>query len=364
MFDRKSDTPALPRLLDRVLESGGRRIAVLGLHPRAGARTALAALAAQVQRRSLALGVTSVPRLPFESDLITADPVTRIVLGPGAYLATAEQAAAASLHSLEMLEATGWTSPLGPIGIYRVVAESEVDLYGPDSEAPLDDVLDRLAQRSGGLVLVDGGWERRVFAAPGVTDGLVVVFSAGYSATPERSAAAAGYSLETLTVPECPAWIAQAWQGAAARGSVELLDASGAATGVLPPGLVDPLRLLRRQDGSQVETVLLPHGLNDEFLNPLVRSNFRCRLVIRDATRLSLAPVYFRAWHKGHGSIEVVRPARVLAVATNPFNHAGPDADASDFRRTAEASLPGVPVHDVVAESEDGTRRPIWKFWA
>ena len=64
-------------------------------------------------------------------------------------------------------------------------------------------VLARLTELSGGLVFVDGGWERRSFAAPGVSDGVIIVLAAGYSATPDRSAAAARYLVETLSVPPC-----------------------------------------------------------------------------------------------------------------------------------------------------------------
>jgi len=113
-----------------------------------------------------------------------------------------------------------------------------------------------------------------------------------------------------------------------------------------------------------VSAILLPHGLNDEFMIPLVRSTFRCTLIVRDATRISLAPIYSRAWLKGEGRIRVVRPLRLIAVATNPINHLGPDADPWEFRRLVESALPGVPVHDVLLESEDERPRPAWKFWA
>jgi len=363
MFDRKPLSPDRPKLLDRVLEHESRRVAVLGLHPRAGARTVLAALAGQIQRRSLPLGVTSVPRLPFESELITSDPVTRIALRPDALVATAEQAADSARMALELVESTPWSGPLGAIQIYRVRDETEVDLYGPDAPEPLEGVLERLAELSGGFVLVDGGWERRIFAAPGITDAMVVVFSAGYSATPERSAAAARYNVDVLKVSSCDPQLARAWNAAAGRGAVGLLDAAGTAAGILPPGIDDPLSILRGGEGPEIATVLLPYGLNDEFLIPIVRSTFRCRLVIRDATRLSLAPVYFKAWHKGGGRIEVVRPANILAIATNPFNHAGPDSDPGEFRGLVEAAVPGISVHDVVLEAEDGPRKPVWKFW-
>ena len=67
-----------------------------------------------------------------------------------------------------------------------------------------------------------------------------------------------------------------------------LLDARGQVTGLMPPGLPDPTPALKTPEGVPVATVVLPHGLNDEFLIPLIRSQFRCTLVVRDATRINV----------------------------------------------------------------------------
>lgn len=364
MFDRKPKPPEGPTLLDRIRESGASKVAILSLHPRAGARTVLASVVAQIHRRGESMAATSVPRLPPEAEIITADPVTRIALPGGAWVATAEGAAVAARESLRLVESTPWQTPLGPIHLFRLVRDAEVDLYGPDEADALAAVVDRLGDLSGGIVLADGGWERRAFAAPGVTDGVIVVVASGYSATPERSAAAARYHVETLSVPICAPHLAEAWRGAAGRGVTAVVDAEGRSMGHLPPGLDDPVPFLRDMAGSSTSTVLMPHGLTDEFMIPLVRSNFRCNLVVRDATRVGLAPIYFKAWMKGSGRIECVRTLRILAVATNPVNHAGPDAEAVEFRDLVAAALPAIPVHDVVLESDEAQRRPAWKFWA
>lgn len=363
MFERKLKQPEGPVLLDRIIETGCRRVAILGLHPRAGARTVLSALVGETHRRQLPVAVTSVPRLPPEAELITAEPVTRIPLPAGAYVATAAGAVESAETGLELLESTGCETPLGNVRLYRVAEGGAVDLYGPDEGGAMSEILERLEELSGGTVLVEGNWDRRAFAAPGVTDGMVPVLGSGYSATPERSAAAARYHMETLSIPVCDAATRSAWEEAADRGVTALLDAAGRRVGVLPPSLEDPLPALRGPDSSPVGTVLLPYGLNDEFMMPLVRSTFRCALVVRDATRISVAPIYFKAWLKRRGRIHVVRPARLIAVATNPVNHAGPDADPAEFRRVVASALPDLHVHDVVLESGEEIRRPVWKFW-
>jgi hypothetical protein len=365
MFDRKPKAPAEPTLLDRVVKSGSQRIAILGLHPQAGTRTVLASLVRDIGARSWPLALTSAPRLPLEEEEgADPHPVTRMIVPEGAWIATsAPPPTGDGTAKLEMVETTDWSTTLGPVSVHRVLSGGEADLHGPGEPESMKVVLARLGELSKGMVLVDGGWERRSFAAPGVTDGIVIVLAAGYSATPERSAAAARYLVETLSVPPCDEAARDAWDETASKGATALLDARGRPAGVMPPGLVDPVPGLRTPDGGPVSTVVLPHGLNDEFMIPLVRSPLRCTLVVRDATRINVAPVYYKAWLKGRGRIQVVRPLRVIAAATNPWNPSGPDADPSEFRQTVAAALPDVPVHDVVLESDGERGKPVWKFW-
>lgn len=364
MFDQKPEPPAGPSLLDRVVRSQCRRVAVLGLHPGAGARTVLAALVREVYARRWPLAVMSAPGLPLEPDEVAIRrSVVRLALPEGAWIATAEATVSEAGAELERNETTPWETLLGPIGIYRVAKAGEVSLHGPTDPEATRELVSRLSDRSGGLVFVEGGWERRAFAAPGTCDGIVLAVAAGYSATPERSAAAARYLVETLSVPPCAEAARSAWQETASRGAAALLDGKGKRIGVLPPGLDDPVPALRTPDGETVSTVVMPFGLNDDFMIPLVRSQLRCTLVVRDATRLNVSPVYFKAWLKGGGRIQVVHAAKLVALATSPFNASGPDADPGEFRLAAATALPELPVHDVVVEAPDEPRKPLWKFW-
>jgi len=365
MFDRKSKESVGPTLLDRIVKAGSHRVAILGLHAQAGTRTVSARLVSEIAARSWPLAVTSAPRLPLEQEEgADPHPVTRMNVPEGAWVATsAPPPSGRDAADLEPVETTRWTTTLGPVRLYRAKAGGEVDLHGPGEADSMKDVLGRLGELSGGMVLVDGGWERRAFAAPGVTDGVVIVLAAGYSATPERSAAAARYLVETLQAPPCDEAARDAWEETASKGATALLDARGRRFGVMPPGIDDPVPALKTPEGAPAATVVMPHGLNDEFMIPLVRSALRCTLVVRDATRINVAPVYYKAWLKGRGRIQVVRPLRLLGAATNPWNPSGPDADAVEFRRVVATALPDLPVHDVVLESVGDRRKSVWKFW-
>jgi hypothetical protein len=363
MFDRKPKL-AGPTLLDRIVKAGTRRIAILGLHPHAGARMVLQTLVGEVHKKGEPVAVTSAPRLPLEQEEgADRQPVTRVHLPEGSFIASSAPQAVEGGATLQEIEVTDFTTILGRVVIQRLTSAGEVHLHGPGEAPAMEAVLARLGELSGGVVMVDGGWERRAFASPGVTDGVVLVLAAGYSATPERSAAAARYLVETLSAPPCDESARHVWAETASKGATVLLDARGQVTGLMPPGLPDPTPALRTPGGVPVSTVVLPHGLNDDFMIPLIRSHLRSTLVVRDATRINVSPVYYKAWLKGRGRIQVVRPLRLIAVATNPWNPAGPDADPAEFRAAVATALPDLAVHDVVLEGDAGERKPAWKFW-
>lgn len=318
----------------------------------------------QAHARSWPLGVASAPRVPLESD--ASDEVlatTTVPLAPGVLVATSENAVESARDRLEVVERTRWSTSRGPILLARTLQAGEVELHGPAEPDVMGELSEILARISGGIVFVEGGWERRAFAAPGCCDAVILALSAGYSVTPERSAAAARYVVETFSSPPCAEASRVAWEEMASKGAAALVDKTGRIIGSLPPGLPDPIQALRAAGLDALGAVVLPTGLNDEFMIPLVRSPLGVSLVVRDATRLSVSPVYFKAWLKGGGRIEVVRSTRVIAVATNPVNPSGPDAEAEAFRDSVQKMLADIPVHDVVLDSPEQSRRPFWKLW-
>ena len=348
------DTPG-PDLIERALESELRRLAVISLHPGAGARTVVETLAAGVRARGRGVGVTCIPRIGGVGE--EADPFTGVTLPEGAIAATAASVLDAS-GALRALEQIDCGAPPGEMGVCRVERQTEVPLYGPDDTAALGVVLDRLEAWSEGMVLVGGAWERHAFAAPGVTEAAVLAVAAGYSGTPERSAAAVRYGVEILSLARCDFPVDRVWRDAMAQRTALAVDRHGRQLGAVT-GRIAPLEAL----GQELAAILLPDFLADGLLTALVRSEVRCTIVVKDPTRVRVSPVYFTAWLKGGGRVAVMEPMRVLAIATNPTNPDGPDADPVAFRRLVADAVPGVAVHDVRLEAAAPEERPRWKFW-
>ena len=313
-------------------------------------------LAAGARARGRGVGVTCVPRIGRVGD--DADPFTGVTLPEGAIAATAASVLDES-GALRALEQIDCGAPPGEMGVCRVERATEVPLYGPDDTAALGVVLDRLEAWSDGFVLVGGAWERHGFAAPEVTHAAVLAVAAGYSGTPERSAAAVRYGVEMLGLSRCEFPVDRVWRDALAQRIPMAVDRHGRLLGEVS-GRIAPLEAL----GRELAAIVLPDFLADGLLTALVRSDVRCTLVVKDPTRVRVSPVYFKAWVKGGGRVAVMEPMRVLAIATNPRNPDGPDAEPRFFRRLVADAVPGVPVHDVRLEAGAEDERPRWRFWA
>jgi hypothetical protein len=347
-----------PNLLERTFAAGCRSVAIVSLHPGAGARTVVEAIAAESARRGVPTGVTRAPRLPLDADEVT-DELTRISLPAGTVVATTRALAA----DHDGLESVDDESSSDELALYRCSGDGDVPVYGPDDPGSMRDVLVRLADRSGGLALADGAWERRGFAAPGIADGSILVLGSGFSGSPERSAAALSYVTEILSVSRCDDVLTDSWTAATEVGAPVAVDGAGRELERLRRDCTDPVSRLEEWRG-RLAAVLLPDGLHDSFLAPMTRSQIRCPLVVQDATRIHIAPIYYKSWLRGGGSVQAVEPMRVLAVATNPVNASGPDVDADRFRDLVVDALPGVPVHDVLREAAGREKKSSWKFWA
>jgi len=356
--DRTKDVEC-PELLERVFGTGYTRLAVISLHPGAGARTVVETLAVEFRKRGIRVGVTRVPRIDLDGG---ADQVTDVSLPEETVVATATSVLPQTA-ALQPLERVDCRTHLGELSVCRVTNSGEVPVYAPDDAATLGSAVGRLESLSDGFVLVAGAWERRSFAAPEVAHAVVLAVGSGYSGTLERSAAAVRYAVEILGLARHEIPVDAAWREAVQQRESLILNRHGRVCGSIPPLSSNPVSTLEAL-GETAEVVVLPEYLSDEFLTPLARSSIRCTIVVKDATRVRISPVYYRAWSKNGGRLAVMEPMQLLAVATNPTSPTGPDADAREFRDLVAQALPDIPVHDVPLETATEEPRPAWKFWS
>lgn len=361
MNRRMREAPGGPVLADRVVDSGCRAIAILGLHPGSGAGTVLGRVAADLAMRGLGPSVTSAAPGPVRSDP-TAWAGERATLPAGMVAATSRGAIAELGTGCRILEATGERATFGEVVIIEVIEDGPVLLNGPEDPAAVAAVLHRLGVLRPGPVLATGRWEQRAFAAPGTIDGVVLAIGAAASSTPERAASALRHHAEMFALPVADEFAQDALREASARRAVLLVGGDGEVADAIHPDLGDPAREIALA-GADLARIVVPGALSDELLSALVRAPVVGSVVIHDVTRLNVSPVYYQAWLKKGGTFVVGRTSRLLAVACNPANPVGEDFEPEAFRAAVSSAVPHVPVHDVFAEAPAAPEAIGWRFW-
>jgi hypothetical protein len=297
-------TRAAAGLAESLRASGARRIAFLGLAKNAGKTTALTAVLAEMHLAGVVAGATSAGRDGEEFDAITGEPKPRFRVHPGQLLASAATTFETASFPVTELATLPFATRFGPVQLRRAEGEGEIEVIGPSTASQMARTAAALEAAGAEIVLLDGAVGRRAFAAGRVSDGIVL--SVGMSAG------------ETL-----PAVLA------AATAVAELIRLSRPAE--------DTTRL-------DVEGAVTDASLRDLDLTA------GQTLVAEDFTAIFLSPPRRRELAERGVRLAVRRPARLLAVTTNPTAPARPPLPAERFFEAVSREIPGVPIFDLGAD--------------
>ena len=349
-----------PTLIERIASSSAHRIAIMGLARGAGKTTTLVHLLRGLQEGGSEVSLAAAGREDDDSEFTQTPLGLTVPLRKGTVVATAAAALGRATARLERIEATGIQTPQGAVLIARVLEDGDVEPVGPSSAHELRHVVEALGRHAAGHMLIEGSFNRRSFAAPGIADGLILAVGASLAPEMERIVASTRYYLELFGLSRCESQVADVFPVAEAECAAVLLDGGNAVIGGIPWKSRGNARLLLAQGNASFTRVVLPRSVGDDFVIPLLREHCRFEMILRDPMRIALSPVYYNAWQKLGGGISVVHPTRVLALSLNPTNPAGPDQDPEEFRKAFREGLPEVPSHDVVQEEAPSEPRRRW----
>ena len=289
-------------LAERIAASGAARVAFLGLAKNAGKTTALVESLRCLDLLSIPVGATSAGRDGEEFDAITGEEKPRFRLRPQQLVASAASTFAPGRSRL--VRALPFETRFGPIEIRRVSGDETMEVIGPATVSQMAETVAALRECGAALVVIDGAFGRRAFASARAAD--AVVLSAGLSAGGGLPGAvrAAALAVELIGLP-APA------PGCAAREfTAALTDAS---LGDRPP---------RRGE------TLVAEDFASMFLSPEMRR------------RLAAEGV----------ALAVRRPARLIAVTSNPTAPGGRSVPPAALFEALADALPGLALFDLGAD--------------
>jgi hypothetical protein len=290
-------------LADRIVASGARRVAFLGLAKNAGKTTALVSILRELHAMGVVAGATSAGRDGEDFDALTGDPKPRFRLWPGQLVASAESTFLPGTLSTALCRRLPFSTRFGAIALARVQAAGELEVMGPSTASQTAEAAAALEEEGARIVLLDGAFGRRAFASARVADGIVL--AVGMSA---------GRSLAIVLER--------------ARLAIELVSLRPVPAG----------RPCRVFEGA----------LTDELLREVPPEPGEA-LVARDFASIFLSPRVRRTLSERGVDLAVERPARLLAVTANPASPGSGALPAGEFLAALGEALPSVPLYDLCA---------------
>ena len=170
----------LYQLVDR---QPGRAVAIVGMTKNVGKTVTLNHLVKEFEKNKVVTGLVSAGYDGERFDRLTLKEKPRIYAPQGSMVATAEACFKAAEASLELIETTDFSTPLGPVCLGRVKGAGLVELAGPGSTASIKYIVDRFLELKAARVLVDGAINRLASASPLVTEAVVLATGASLGPT-------------------------------------------------------------------------------------------------------------------------------------------------------------------------------------
>lgn len=302
-----------------------------GMCKNAGKTTALKALLEQDTGAYGPLGLTSIGRDGEGEDVVTGTQKPQLYIRQGTLFATAEGLLPFCDVSMEVLEQTGFFTPLGEVLLLRALSAGYVQIAGPSMASQLASLNERFFAHGAGKVLLDGALFRKSLCAPEVSQGVILSTGASYSPSMEKTLQDTVFAVKLLTLPQSLFFT----EGVQQR---QVLLKEGTA----------PVPFEDWEEVKGATALLLMGAVTDRRVEKLLNRREKAPLELcgEDGTKLFVSPLTVQKLERVGVQLRVLRKNTLAVVTVNPFSAGGTPYDREIFYQHMAELLP-VPVMDV-----------------
>ena len=292
--------------------------ALVGMSKNAGKTTVLNHLLGHFRQGGMTVAITGIGRDGEDTDIVTGTKKPKIYVPPGSIVATAEALLGLSDITPEIIEATGFRTPMGRVIIARALSAGFVQLGGPSVSCQLSELLKTLKAHKAGKVLIDGAVSRKSASSPHLAQAVVLCTGASLASSMDEVVRSTRFAAGMLMLPP-------------PRGP--------AATGQASPAPPD-------DDCVQVRVC---GALTNAKINNLLASGRVLRgteIICDDPSKILISQSTCEKLAARGASLAVESPANLAAIAVNPVSARGFSFKKDVFLQKMAEAVP-VPVFDV-----------------
>lgn len=339
------------KLID-LIQGNYKVISVVGMAKNAGKTVALNEIISQSAEKGIVLGITSIGRDGERRDIVTNTDKPLVYVNEGTLIATAEKLVAISDASLEILEITPVTTPLGRIVVTRVKLDGYVEIAGPSTNKDVQLISSRMLYHGADLVLVDGALDRVSSASPAITEAAVLSTGAVLSRDMNKVISETVHKVGLFKLPVLKdESIRRLAERAFEERKIIIVSEDLEITEVEVKTAINAGGTIARSLSENSLYVVLPGSLVTKTLTDFMTASDLYRqvtMVVADATKIFVESRDWLQLTRAGIRVEVVDNINLIAVTINPYSPHGYFFDPYLFKTAVASCVGDVPVFDVM----------------
>ncbi|MDR1781516.1 MAG: hypothetical protein LBR40_00735 [Bacilli bacterium] len=293
-------------------------IAIIGLSKNAGKTTTMNYLLKMMNYQNCML--TSIGYDGEETDLIFNSNKPTIFIKENTIIASAKKCLLQSNIQFEIMETTGFNTPLGEVIIARSLNEGLIELAGPSYNEQLTKVIDIMYSfNKDGLVLVDGALNRKMMANPSVCDGTILCTGMSLNKDIDKVVAKTIFTLEIFKSELVDQKIKEIIENNISNNII--LDKDNKITKLEVDTLINKENEIIKLLNKNSAYLYIKGPLLDKLMEALItkRNTFKeLNIVVNDATKIFISQKVFELLKKTNIKIKLLNKIEIIGISVNP----------------------------------------------
>ncbi|MFX0082544.1 MAG: hypothetical protein ACFE94_12420 [Candidatus Hodarchaeota archaeon] len=337
----------LSEILNRIDQQ--KIISIIGLAKNVSKTTTLNFIIRNIGEQ-ITLGITSIGRDGEKYDVITELPKPQIYVKKGTYVVTAQQCYEESQIKFEIIQKTGFNTPLGEIMILKALSEGYIELAGPSINKHLMIICLELRKLGCDLILVDGAFDRRAYATPLISDATILSTGASVSRNMNEVINLTAHTINLLNLEqEKNLEIKKLSKILLNESKVSIIDKNNKIHSLNVATALDSAYNISANLDDDSQYVIINGAVTDKLLEGLMKSTQKYKgitFLVEDGTKLFLSQNTTKKFLKKGGILKVLNPINIIAITINPTSPYGYEFDKNKFLKSLQEKLK-IPVYNL-----------------
>jgi uncharacterized NAD-dependent epimerase/dehydratase family protein len=330
-------------------------ISIVGTSKNAGKTVAMNQVIAEAAEKDIILGLVSTGRDGERRDVLTNTEKPPVYAVKGTIITTVENSlgnvAEDERAGIELLEVTGYNTPMGKVVLGKVLEAGYVEISGPRSSATIGRMCDMMQSAGAELVLIDGSLDRRASAAPFVSEGAIIAAGASLSRSMETIVQKTKHIVDLYSISRADAAVMDIAVQAIENKETVIVDEEGCCKVVGTQTSLNCGAAIAEMLSDNSKYVILSGSATFDTLKDIVISKKnKVQIVIKDATRVFINENEFFMLNKMGMDIKVIEAMNIIAITVNPYSPEGYYFEPEEFLRKMREEIKNIPVLDVMQE--------------